>query len=452
MNAGGGVREELSITESMRQAAASPSSSARDSIGELALFGGTPAFAEVLHVGRPNIGDRERLMQRFNQMLDTRWLSNAGPFVQEFERRICDLVGVKHCVVMCNATVALEIVTRALGLKGEVIVPSFTFVATAHALQWQKITPVFCDIDPDTHTIDPAKVERMITPRTTGILGVHLWGRGCDVEALAAIARRRDLRLLFDAAHAFGCTHNGRMIGGFGDAEVFSFHATKFLNSFEGGAVVTNDDELARKIRLMKNFGFRAYDDVGYIGINGKMTEASAAMGLTSMESMDEFIAVNLVNYHAYRDGLAGIPGVSLVGYDPREKCSYQYVITEIDESKAGLRRDQLLAVLHAERVLARRYFYPGVHRMEPYRSYFPNAELLLPHTRRVSDRVLSLPTGTAVTPEIIARVCAVIRFAVAHGPEIAARLALSAAPASGGPDGRDSDGGDVTLTEDEVA
>jgi len=199
--------------------------------------------------------------------------------------------------------------------------------------------------------------------------------------------------------------------------------------------------------RVMKNFGFRAYDDVGYIGINGKMTEAAAAMGLTSLESMDDFIAVNLVNYHAYREGLAGVPGVSLVGYDPREKSSYQYVITEIDAAHAGLGRDQLLAVLHAERVLARRYFHPGVHRMEPYRSYFPNAELLLPHTRWVSDRVLSLPTGTAVNPELIARVCAVIRFAVAHGHEIAARL-TSPPAASSSPDDDD----DLTLTDGEVA
>jgi dTDP-4-amino-4,6-dideoxygalactose transaminase len=420
----------------------------RRAVDDLAIFGGAPVFAETLHVGRPNIGNREKLMERFNQMLDTRWLSNGGPFVREFEQRIADMVGVKHCVVMCNATVALEIVTRALGLKGEVIVPSFTFVATAHALQWQKITPVFCDIDPNTHTIDPAKVERMITPRTTGILGVHLWGRGCDVEALSAIARRRGLRLLFDAAHAFGCTHKGRMIGSFGDAEVFSFHATKFLNSFEGGAVVTNDDELARKIRLMKNFGFRAYDDVGYIGINGKMTEASAAMGLTSMESMDEFIAINAANYRRYCQELRGVTGLQVVGYDEREKSSYQYVITEIEEAETGISRDQLQQVLHAERVLARRYFHPGVHKMEPYRSYFPNAEMLLPHTRRVSDRVLSLPTGTAVNHETIAQVCAIIRFAVAHGRQIAERL---------GPPERPDD--DVALlatsepsVEDEVA
>ncbi len=396
---------------------------ARLTVDDLAIFGGTPIFAEDLHVGRPNIGNRERLMERFNQMLDSRCLSNGGPFVREFEQRIADMVGVKHCVVMCNETVALEIVTRALGLKGEVIVPSFTFVATAHALQWQEITPVFCDIDPATHTIDPAKVERMITPRTTGILGVHLWGHGCDVEALAAIAKRRGLRLLFDAAHAFGCTHKGRMIGSFGDAEIFSFHATKFLNSFEGGAVATNDDQLAGKIRLMKNFGFQSYDDVIYIGINGKMTEASAAMGLTSMESMDDFIAINAANYRRYCEELRDVPGLRVVGYDEREKSSYQYVITEIEATETGISRDQLQTVLHAERVLARRYFHPGVHRMEPYRSYFPNAEMLLPHTRRVSDRVLSLPTGTAVNHDTIAQVCAIVRFAIAHGREIAARL-----------------------------
>src|SRR5882724_336712 len=232
------------------------------SINQLALFGGRPAFDRPLHVGRPNIGSRKRFFELLEGALDRGWLTNSGPLVDEFEKKVSDYVGVKHCVSICNATIALEIAIRAAKLDGEVILPSFTFVATAHALQWQKITPVFCDIDPATHTIDPAKVERMITPRTTGILGVHLWGRGCDVEALAAIARRRNLKLLFDAAHAFGCTHRGKMIGGFGDAEVFSFHATKFLNSFEGGAVVTNDDELARKVRLMKNFGFRAYDDV----------------------------------------------------------------------------------------------------------------------------------------------------------------------------------------------
>lgn len=393
-------------------------------LDDLAIFGGQPSFPEPLHIGRPNLGDRERLLARINDMLDRRSLSNSGPFVQEFESRVAALAGVKHCVAMCNATVALEIATRALGFAGEVIVPSFTFVATAHALQWQKITPVFADVDPVTHTLDPVQVERMITPRTTGIIGVHLWGRGCDVEGLRDVARRHNLKLMFDAAHAFNCTVGGVPIGRFGDAEVYSFHATKFVNCFEGGAVVTNDDAVAERIRLMRNFGFRGMDDVGYVGTNGKMSEASAAMGLTSLESMNEFMVVNRRNYDRYHEGLVGVPGLRVLPYDHREKNNYQYVVMEIEAAQAGLTRDQLMNVLHAEQVLARRYFFPGVHRMEPYRSYFPHAGLMLPVTKRLTERVLLLPTGTAVDQETVDRVCGLIRFAVARGAEIAARLA----------------------------
>jgi dTDP-4-amino-4,6-dideoxygalactose transaminase len=390
---------------------------------DLAIFGGTPAFQEKLHVGRPNIGDRDHLLERINDLLDRRWLTNNGPYVQEFERKVAERIGVEHCIAMCNATVALEIAIRAAGLAGEVIVPSMTFIATAHALQWQEITPVFCDIDPKTHNLDPGRVEEMITPRTTGIIGVHLWGRPCDVEALAEIARRRNLKLLYDAAHAFGCSHNGRMIGGFGDAEVFSFHATKFFNTLEGGAVVTNDDDLAATIRLMKNFGFAGYDNVIYIGTNGKMNEVSAAMGLTSLESLDEFIAVNQRNYRQYQHELAGIPGVRLVTYNEAEKRNYQYIILEIDEAVTLVSRDQLVEILHAENVIARRYFYPGCHQMEPYRSYFPHAGMLLPETEKLVKRVLSLPTGTAVGPDEISQICQIIRLVVARGWEVRKRL-----------------------------
>jgi dTDP-4-amino-4,6-dideoxygalactose transaminase len=401
--------------------------SAARSAADLAILGGAPAFAEPLHVGRPNIGDRARLLERINDLLDRRWLTNDGVYVQQFERAVAERAGVRHCVAMCNATVALEIAVRALGMKGEVIVPAFTFVATAHALQWQEITPVFCDVDPRTHTLDPARVEELITPRTTGILGVHLWGRACPVDALAEIAARRGLRLLFDAAHAFGCTHRGRPVGGFGDAEVFSFHATKFLNSFEGGAVVTDDGDLAARVRLMKNFGFADYDEVVYVGTNGKMNEAAAAMGLTSLESMDEFVAVNRDNYACYAAGLEGTPGISLLRYDPAEASNYQYLVLEVDEAEAGIDRDTLQRVLHAENVLARRYFHPGVHRMEPYRSYFPQARLHLPQTERLTRRVLSLPTGTAVGAPEIAAVCAIIRAAVAGSAEIAERFRAAA-------------------------
>lgn len=392
-------------------------------VDELAIFGGTPAFKDKLHVGRPNIGDRVRLLERINTILDSRWLSNMGPFEQEFERLIADFVGVRHCIAMCNATVALEIAIRALGLTGEVIVPSFTFIATAHALQWQGVTPVFCDIDPVTYTLDPARVEQMITPRTTGIIAVHVWGQMCNIEALIEIAARHRLKVLFDSAHAFGCSYKGRMIGGFGDAEVFSFHATKFVNSLEGGAVVTNDSETARKIRLMKNFGFTHYDRTDYIGINGKLNEIAAAVGITNLESIDEFIEANYQNYHAYLKELDGVPGIKVVKHDETERSNYQYVVLEIDEETSRMARDDLMMILHAENILARRYFYPGCHRMEPYRSYFPHAGLLLPETERLCKRVLSLPTGTAVTPENIKTICQIIRLAVNNQSKVRARM-----------------------------
>lgn len=400
----------------------------KSSVGDLAILGGKPAFDEKLHVGRPNIDGKERLLERIKDILDRKWLTNSGPYVEEFEQRIAELVGARHCIAMCNATVALEIAIRAAGLIGEVIVPSFTFIATAHALQWQEITPVFCDVDPLTHNIDPCRVEEMITPRTTGIIGVHLWGRPCDVEALSEIGRRRNLRVLFDAAHAFGCSYKGRMIGNFGGAEVFSFHATKFLNTFEGGAVVTNDDELAGKIRLMKNFGFVDYDEVVHIGTNGKMNEVSAAMGLTSLESMNSFVSINHRNYKQYRQQLADVAGVRLLSYDESETNNFQYVVLEIDEAVTRISRDQLREILWAENILARRYFYPGCHRMEPYRSYFPHAGLLLPNTERLVTQVLCLPTGTAIGTDEIHKICQIIRLIVENRLLIRERLSRHAA------------------------
>lgn len=390
-----------------------------------AIFGASPRFPEPLHVGRPNVANRESFLRRVNDLLDRRWLTNGGPFVGELERRIADMLGVKHCVAMCNGTVALEIAIRALGLTGEVIVPSFTFVATAHALAWQEITPVFCDVDPRTHNLDPAKVEAMITPRTSGIIGVHLWGRGCDVEALDEIARRRGLRLMFDASHAFCCSHGGRMIGGFGEAEVLSFHATKFFNTAEGGAVVTNSDALAEKMRLMKNFGFAGFDNVIHVGTNGKMDELSAALGLSGLESLDEVVAVNRANYESYRRELADIPGLSLIDYGSTERCNFQYIVVEVDDD-AGLTRDDIVALLNAENVIARRYFFPGCHRLEPYRSLQPHAGLLLPETERLTRRVCALPTGTAMDAARIGAVCEILRSAHAHAHAIAARLRAS--------------------------
>lgn len=401
-------------------------------IDRLALFGGVPAFPEQLHVGRPNIGNRRGLMARIDDILERRWLSNNGPCVQDLEKRLAEFAGVKHCIAMCNATVALEIVIRALGLKHEVIVPSFTFIATAHALQWQAVTPVFADVDPATHNLDPRRVLEAITPHTTGIIGVHLWGRPCEVEALSKIARERGLKLIFDAAHAFGCSHKGRMIGRFGDAEIFSFHATKFFNSFEGGAVATNNDELAHKIRLMMNFGFAGYDDVVQLGTNGKMNEVSAAMALENLLSLDEFVNTNRANYEHYRRELAPVPGLSLLAFDEEQKNNYQYVVVEIDESVTQVSRDQIMEILWAENVLARRYFYPGCHRMEPYRSQFPDAGSSLPETEKLVQRVLVLPTGTAVGSEDITKLCRVLETVVRNGAEVRRKLDQRAASTLG--------------------
>jgi dTDP-4-amino-4,6-dideoxygalactose transaminase len=311
---------------------------------------------------------------------------------------------------MCNGTIALEIAVRALGLEGEVIVPSWTFVATAHSLYWQGITPVFADIDPDTHNLDPDAVRRMITPRTTGVIGVHLWGRAAPVDQLQAIADEHGLKLMFDAAHAFGSSYRGRTIGCFGSCEVLSFHATKAFNTMEGGAVVTNDGELAEKMRLMRNFGFKGYDNVIHPGTNGKMIEACAAMGLANLDALDEIFAINRRNHALYVAALADTPGISVLAYDPAERNSHHYVIAEIGE-QCTASRDEIVAALHAENVLARKYFWPGAHRMQPYRELFPHSGLALPHTCAVADAVVVLPNGPNASNDSIQTICDIIRI-----------------------------------------
>lgn len=379
--------------------------SARD----LAINGAPPAFEQPLHVGRPNIGNREAFLGYVNQVLDNQWLTNHGPLVQRLEQRLAERLGVKHCVAMCNGTIALEIAIRALGLTGEVIVPSWTFIATAHALFWQGITPVFADIDPVTHNLDPEAVRRMITPRTTGIIGVHLWGRAAPIDELQAIADEHGLKLMFDAAHAFGSTYRGRSIGRFGACEVFSFHATKAFNTMEGGAVTTNDDDLAEAMRLMRNFGFKGYDNVIHPGTNGKMIEMCAAMGLANLDGFDAIVESNRRNHAAYKQALAGIPGIALLDYDPAERNSHHYVVIEVGDDHASS-RERLVAALHAENVLARKYFWPGCHGMRPYRELYPHARLTLPNTIAVGAKVVVLPNG-ALPDATIAVIAGLLRL-----------------------------------------
>ncbi len=397
-----------------------PLGEAKISIENLAILGGSPLFSELLHVGRPNVPPSNALFARLGRVLERRWLTNNGPEVQEFEARIAAISGVRHCVAVCNGTTALQIAVRAAGLGGEVIVPSFTFIATAHALQWMGIKPVFCDID-DTYCLDPQRVEQLITPQTTAVLGVHLWGHTCNVEALTTICRRHNLALLFDAAQAFQCSRNGRMVGGFGMAEVLSFHATKFFNTAEGGAVLTNDDAFADTCRRLRNFGFCGEDQVSSLGINGKMSELHAALGLASLDFLPQFIAANRSNYLAYRAALAEVPGFTPLSYDSRESSNYQYIAVRVDE-RSGLSRDRWHALLHAENIVARRYFYPGCHRMEPYRTLFPNSADLLPRTEQACAEMLCLPTGTAMGSEQIQAIGELLQFASKNSIALQAR------------------------------
>lgn len=398
--------------------------SVKESIADLAIFEGPAEFSEPIHVGRPNIGNRDGLFRRINEILDRNWLTNNGPMVCEFEQRLCELTGSKNSVAICNATVGLQLLCHAMNLTGEIIVPSFTFAASVHAFHWQGLTPVFCDVKPRSFHLDVDLLESLRTERTSAILGVHTWGQACDIEEISAFAASHNLKVIFDAAHSIGCEFDGTPIGTFGDAEVFSFHATKCINSFEGGAITTNNDELAERLRLMRNFGFQGNDNVVSIGINAKMSEVAAAMGQTSLDAYDEFVAHNHENAQAYAKGLASVSGIDL--FEPRQKKrhNWQYIVALVDEQRFGLNRDELVALLSAENVLARRYFYPGCHQIEPYRTMFPDSAKALSHTEAVCREVLVLPTGTQLDAFTANRVCDLISFAANHATEIRDRLA----------------------------
>ncbi len=385
----------------------------------LALIdGGEPTFAEPVVVGRPNLPDRALLHRLLDGILDSNRLSNNGPLVRRFEEEARAHTGTRHAIATSNGTLGLELAIRALDLTGEVLVPSFTFVATAHALRWQGLQPRFVDIDPATHLIDPELLARHVTDRTTAILAVHTWGNPCDLEALTEVADAHGLALLFDAAHAFTNDYPDAPVGRGGDAEIFSFHATKFVQAFEGGLIATDSDEIAERAASMRNFGFTDTDRVEHLGTNGKMSEISAAMGLASLHEVDLATAANAANLDAYEAGLAEVPGISLLPHSAGNH-NLQYVVAEVDPSACPVGRDLLIDVLAAENVLARRYFHPGVHRMEPYRTEQPLAGATLPVTEAVCDRVLVLPTGRAVTPCVATQVAEIVARAVGSAAEL---------------------------------
>lgn len=371
---------------------------------------GPAAFVDPMLVGKPNPVDRRRFFARLESMLDRQQFTNDGPLVREFESAVATVANVEHAVAMCNATVAMQVAGKALGLAGEVIVPAFTFVATAHAFRWLGLEPVFADVDPRTHNLDPDRLESLISPRTTAIVGVHLWGRSCDTEAIEAIAARHGLPVIYDAAHAFACSKGLREIGGFGNCEVFSFHATKFVHSFEGGVVTTNDGALAERLRLMRNFGIAGLDSFADLGTNAKMSEVHAAMGLTSLEDMELALTSNKANYDEYRCGLLGIDGLSLMEFDPLDRSNYQYVVVQIDPGVFGVNRDQLVAHLREHGIMARRYFTPPLHQVPPYRDSLARMRAPLSQAELIADRIAVLPTGCQLGPDDASKVCTLIQ------------------------------------------
>lgn len=379
---------------------------------ELAIFTGRPAFKNPLYVGKPLVEKevQDSYYDHLTGVFDRNYFTNNGPLVQRLEAKIAQIHRVRHCIAICNATVGQILTLKALDLEGEIILPSFTFIATAHACLWQNLKPIFCDINPESLMIDGDKIEELITEKTCALIGVHLFGNICDVERLTEISRKYGLKLIFDAAHAFNCSSGNTPIGRFGNAEILSFHATKFFSTFEGGAVLTNDPKLDSRIRFLKNFGFQGYDDVGYLGINGKMPESSAAMGLASLQTLKARAERLKKNYTLYCKNLDSVPGIQVLSIGTKGRSNYHYLVALVDEEKFGISRDVLNDVLWRENVIARKYFYPGCHRMEPYNTLYPDACMRLPVTKDVAQRILCLPSNLENPEQDIPTIVNIIR------------------------------------------
>jgi len=388
---------------------------------ELAIFTKRPAFEEPQCVGKPLVEpDLFEVYARLVEgVFERRYFTNDGPLVRELEEKLARRHGVRWCVLVCNATIAQMLVLKALDLEGEIVLPSFTFVATAHACLWQNATPVFCDISPDDLMIDPEAVERALTPRTSAVIGVHLFGNVCDVEALTAVCREHGVTLVFDAGHGFDCCFGETPVGRFGAAEFLSLHATKPFSTFEGGAILTDDEKLCEKLRFLRNFGFRGYDDVGFLGINGKMAEACAAFGLASLPRAAARIELLKYNHELYQRELQGVPGVRILPAGIRGRSNYHYMVILIDGDAFGVSRDALNRVLWEDRVLSRRYFYPGCHAMEYFRARFPGAGRHLPVTERISEQVLCLPTNVPKPERDIPLIASLIKTIHAQADKV---------------------------------
>lgn len=372
----------------MATQAASPVSTARAP----AILGGAPLFVDPRYLTRPRLPDRQRFTALLDGIFAARWFTNDGEVVRGLEARLQPWLGGSFCAACCNGTVALQVALRSLELTGEVITTPFTFPATVHAIEWNGLTPVFCDIDPATYNLDPAAVEASRTERTSAVVPVHVFGNPCDVTALGAVAARHGMRVVYDAAHAFGVSHRGRPIGEWGDLAVFSFHATKLFHTAEGGAVVGSDGALGPTIRLLRNFGIVDEDEVRGVGLNGKLSELHAAVGLSLLDAMEAEIAARARLAARYDAALAGVEGLGAQCFAPETRRNYAYYTIEVDRDRFGLSRDELHAALHAEGIVSRKYFWPLCSDNPAYRRLASAQPGHLPRAERVAARVLCLP------------------------------------------------------------
>lgn len=358
-----------------------------------------------IYVTEPALPPLNEFMPYLEKIWDSKWLTNGGPFHQQLEHELAEYLGVKHLALFTNATIALVTALQALRISGEVITTPYSFVATAHSLLWNGIKPVFVDIDPVTFNLDPRKIEAAITPQTTAIFPVHVYGTPCNVEEIQRIADTYGLKVIYDAAHAFGVQHAGGSVLNYGDLSVLSFHATKVFNTFEGGAIICPDAKTKQRIDHLKNFGIADEVTVVAPGINGKMNEVQAAFGLLQLKHVDESLARRAAIAERYRQKLSGIAGVTVpvVPHPELQNNSYFPVFIEGD---FPLSRDALYSALQTHDIMTRRYFYPLISDFPMYRG-LPSARVdNLPVARKVADRVLCLPIYPDLPLSDVDRIC----------------------------------------------
>jgi dTDP-4-amino-4,6-dideoxygalactose transaminase len=362
-----------------------------------------------IFVTQPSLPPLAEFIPYLEEIWENRVLTNDGPFHKRLEQALVDHLAIPHISLFNNGTVALEVALQALCLTGEVITTPFSFVATTHAIAWCGLKPVFVDVEPCTLNIDPNQIEAAITPRTTAILAVHCYGTPCDIAAIADIAERHHLRVIYDAAHAFGVTYRGESILRAGDLSVLSFHATKVFNTFEGGAIVSQDAHLKLHIDRLKNFGIVDPTTITAIGTNGKMNEVQAAFGLLQLKHIGIALKKRLAIDAAYRALLADIPGVRCLQPRPSQVANASYFPLLIDEQYTQT-RDEVFQRLAAVGINGRRYFYPLISNLPMYAKLESAAPEHLPVATRLAEQVLCLPIYADMPIETVERVAAVLR------------------------------------------